>query len=100
MSTDTQIRSLSGKEAQILGLLNSRGHMYGSEMVRTSPGLSGGTVPSVLRNLQRVGLVSLVEEKSRNGKRGRPTKIYAITQDGARALARYRGLSPHSVGAK
>jgi len=80
-----QIPRLSQKEALILGMLTSRGEMYGLEMVKASEGeLKRGTVYVTLGRMAEKGYVESREIDALEG--GSPRRVFRATGHGARVL--------------
>ena len=80
------IPRLSVKEALILGLLVSKGELYGLELVKQSGGkLKRGTVYVTLSRMAEKGYVESRQVPTFNGG-GLPKRVFRATGHGARVL--------------
>ena len=89
----SELKRLSHLEYLILQIMLARGasaEVYGFELVKKSAGaLKLGTAYVTLGRMERKGYIASRKEKIRPGERGRPRRLYTITESGEDALRKW-----------
>lgn len=92
-SEDSELPTLTAKEAIIMQLISANGAMYGLEMVAQSGKLKRGTVYVTLNRLEDKGYIESKLKEPEAGEHGPARRVYSLTGHGARTLAAWESFA-------